>query len=73
MVSSNVRRNHTIVYFIIWSQIFQTYLVIETCWRKSANLAVRREQLVDVTELLVDHQSKDAHLVGAFVVQLEMA
>ena len=31
------------------------------------------EQLVDVTELLVDHQSKDAHLGGAFVVQLKMA
>ena len=29
--------------------------------------------MVDVTELLVDHQSKDAHLGGAFVLQLKMA
>ena len=36
-------------------------------------LEVGREQLVDVSELLVDHQSKDAHLGGASVIQLDGA
>jgi hypothetical protein len=37
------------------------------------NLEVRREQVVDIAELLVDHNSKDAHLGDMAFVQLDCA